>query len=85
MTQHRESLICQHVRRIEVLREKQKAAAAPITEAVRTARDDGVDMWALRIALRLREMDSIKAQAALSNINTYAEELGILDQTDTFR
>lgn len=85
MTLHRDSLICQHAQRIEALREKRKAAAAPITEAVRTARDDGVDMWALRIALRLREMDSIKAQAALSNINTYAEELGILDQTDIFR
>lgn len=72
------------VKKVDRARQDQKDAASDVGNAYQYAETWGFDRTALKLALKIRDMEVAKRNDFLTNLNTYLDWMGVNAQTDLF-
>ena len=66
-----------YIQKIEALEEEKSAIMAAIKDAFQEAKDDGVDIKALKELLKMRKMEAMDIQEQQSTLRQYMQALGM--------
>lgn len=69
--------LTKYIQRIEALEEEKSSVASALREAFQEAKEDGVDVKALKELLKLRKMEQMDLAEQQSTLRQYMQALGM--------